>query len=177
MLSLGIISYGVTEDLTDTTKLAINSYRPQVDELIVVENAGHIPYEADVMISFQENQYFTRAANAILRIAREDYIAVVNNDTYLISGDLEDLCIPDTITSPNPPHEAEDGIRGWFFVIPKSILPILGYLDEKYVHFNSDVDMVNRIKELGIAWKTVSSVIVNHFEDLTRKTVPSIIVP
>jgi hypothetical protein len=41
-----------------------------------------------------------RDVNIGLGLATGDYIAVVNNDCCLAEGDVYDLCVPETVTSP-----------------------------------------------------------------------------
>lgn len=162
-LSLGIIAFSVNERFIQMTQEAIDSYR-SADEIIVVENGPYHPYTGvDVYVRFSENQFFTRAANAILRLAKHNYIAVVNNDTSLESGSLKDLCVTDTVTSPLITTQKELGpFVGSFFVIPRSVLEQIGCLDEQFKLYYSDTDYCTRLSYADVKRERIDSVRVYH---------------
>lgn len=162
-LSLGIIAFSVEPEFIAMTQKAIDSYRG-ADEIIVVENGPFHQYDGvDTYVRFSENQFFTRAANAILRMAKHEYVAVVNNDTHLESGDLHSLCKPDTVVSPLITTQQDIGpFVGSFFVIPKSILEKVGYLDEQFTVYYSDTDYLTRLTTADIKIEQEKSVLVYH---------------
>ena len=162
-LSLGIIAFSVEPEFIEMTQRAIDSYR-KADEIIVVENGPHHEYTGvDTYIRFSENQFFTRPANTILKISKHPYVAVVNNDTYLLSGNLHDLCIPNTVVSPLITTQPEIGpFVGSFFVIPKTVQETIGYLDEDLKLYYSDTDYLTRLSFNGVNCQKNESVKVYH---------------
>ncbi len=51
----------------------------------------------------------TATSNIGLGLATGDYIAVVNNDCCLAEGDVYDLCVPETVTSPTADRAGGQG--------------------------------------------------------------------
>lgn len=162
-LSLGIIAFSLEPEFIEMTQRAIDSYR-SADEIIVVENGHHHEYTGvDTYVRFSENQFFTYSANTILRVAKHPYVAVVNNDTYLQEGNLHDLCQSDTVTSPLITTQPDIGpFVGSFFVIPKSVLESIGYLDEQFKLYYSDTDYLTRLSFNGVNIQRNDSVKVYH---------------
>lgn len=72
--------------IADTDKLLERCVKSlDFDELIVVVNEG---------------TGFGKAVNTGLRLAKGDYIAIVNNDIEILEGSLKDLCDPKKVMSP-----------------------------------------------------------------------------
>lgn len=161
-LTIGIVSYSLTKEHKAMTQAAIESYKGLCDELLVVENGGNAYFDADIFIQYKHNQGYTKAANTVLKNATSEYIAVVNNDTTLESGNLHDLCIPGTVTSPNIFPISPEGFSGSFFVVPKTVLLVSGFLNEAMVNRYSDTDYLNRLIRLNIPIQKVETVRINH---------------
>jgi GT2 family glycosyltransferase len=175
-LSLGILAFSVEPRFIAMTQLAIDSYRG-AEEIIVVENGPYHEYSGvDTYIRFSENQFFTKAANTILKMAKHEYVAVVNNDTHLEMGDLHSLCKPDTVVSPFITTQPDlKPFMGSFFVIPKTIIEKVGYLDEQFQLYYSDTDYLTRLTNAGVKMEREDSVLVYHHigsstEHLNTKT-------
>lgn len=122
-----------------------------VDELIVIVNEG-IGY--------------AKAVNKGLRLASGAYIAVVNNDLRLI-GNLKDLCIPNTVTSPKV-NGRNCGFNGCFYVIPRNVFEQIGLLDDRFeMGYYEDDDYLKRLKNADIPVKCIESVDVTHIGGYT----------
>jgi len=166
MISLGILTYTYNDEIKAMTQKAIDSYREHADELIVVENGGDADWsdQCDVFIRFKENQGYTRGCNAILQAGRGDYLMVVNNDTYLLEGDIRDLCVPWTVTRPvddsNPHHNT---FSGAFFVIPRQIMEHTGILDEGMKLRFSDTQYGERLIKAQVPIKRIETVKFHHY--------------
>jgi GT2 family glycosyltransferase len=114
--------------------------------------------------------------NRGLVLATGEFIAVAGNDTWVVGGDVSDLCLAETVTSPlvigdvpgiAPPLEPE-GFHGCFWVAPRSVLNRVGLLDERFEHgFYEDNDFVARLRESNIETRLVRSVRVRHVGGLT----------
>jgi len=128
------------------------------DELIVVTNQpGTIG--------------FTKAVNIGLKLAKGDYIMVVNNDIVWERGNLKDLCKPNSVTSPMM-KEQPQFFWGCFFVVPREVLDKVGYLDEQFFLYCSDTDYVKRCREAKIAVESVQSCNVFTEGAQTTQTLP-----
>lgn len=166
-LSVGILTYTLDPVLRQFTQRAIKTFKPCADELIVVENGGEDVWEADIFVHYKKNQGYTRGVNTILKVATGDYIAFVSNDIALLDGDLHDLCIPDTVVSPDIHPINGSGYSGAMFVIPRNILEQVGYLDEGMVLRYSDTEYNDRLIALGIKTLCSDKVLVDHVADHT----------
>ncbi len=66
-----------------------------------------------------EGTGFAMNVNIGLTLASGDYVAVVTNDTRVEQGDVYDLCVPGTVTSPlvlEKPGIDPGGFHGAFWV-------------------------------------------------------------
>lgn len=104
-------------------------------------------YDELIVVTNQINTLgFTKAVNVGLRLVKGDYLMVVNNDIEWTQGELASLCVPNTVVSPslngNPQY-----FWGCFFVVPRTVLEKVGYLDEQFYLYCSDTDYVMRCRE------------------------------
>ena len=149
------------------TKIALDSYR-NCDELILVENGGKANYNCDTYVRHKTNLDFTKGVNSIFKIARGDYILFCANDTYLEKGNIRDLCIPDTVTSPIiSTQNFNTPISGSSFCVPKNVLDKVGMLDESMETYYSDTEFIDRLNYFKIKMTFVSSVVVYHYVSKT----------
>lgn len=164
-LSLVLLSYAKTPDLQRLTRRALVSYKGQSDEVILTEDGGEEfdwPPEVDTFI-WHANQGFTKNANLGWRQARGEYVAIVSNDTQLLAGNLRELCIKDTVTSPRVENQAlNDSFAGCFFVVPRTVFEKVGLLDESMHTYYSDTEYIDRLRKAGVSMKIVHSVTISH---------------
>lgn len=150
----------------DLTMRAINSYKHQLDELIIIEDGGEYKQEyvdnSSVYVYNSSNSGFTRSVNQGLKMATGDYIACISNDTYLISGNIQELCTKDTVVSPEVENQPGLQFAGSFFVVPRSIYDKVGGLDERMKVYYSDEDYIFRLKSNGIAIEKNQDVVIHH---------------
>jgi hypothetical protein len=119
--------------------------------------------------------------NAGLRVASGDYVAVVNNDCALAGGNVYDLCVRETVTSPLIVGERQGfgesiepgGFHGCFWVVPRPVLDRVGLLDERFEFaYWEDDDYLTRLHAAGIPTRQVPSVRVRHVGGLTTVKIP-----
>lgn len=135
-----------------------------------------LPHDCEKLVMVNDGTGFGPNVNRGLRLASGDYVAVVGNDTWVVAGDVQDLCVPGTVTSPlvigdvpgiAPPLEPE-GFHGSFWVAPRAVLDRVGLLDERFEHgFYEDDDFVARLHAADIGTRQVRSVRVRHVGGLT----------
>ena len=105
-----------------------------------------------------------------------DYIIITNDDVELLTGDINDLCIPNTVTSPLVNGEGQP-FFGHIFCVPKNIYEKTGGYDENYKHaWFDDTDFVMTLSKHGIPMQSVPSVNVFHPHGggTTIKTLPDL---
>lgn len=162
-LSMVIPTYTITKDLEKTTLMALATYRDQVDELIITEDGGFyspaFAHYADAYIINTKNAGFTKNVNRGWQYATGDYVAIVNSDTYLMSGELYDLCRPGIVTSPEIVNQGIPRLAGPFWVTPATIAQQYGYLMEEMKTYASDSEYDNRIAHI---FEKVPSVRIYH---------------
>jgi glycosyltransferase involved in cell wall biosynthesis len=140
------------------------------------------PRECERIVVVNDGTGYNRNVNVGLRLACGDYVAVVNNDCWLAGGDVYDLCLPDTVTSPLVVGHRQGfgesiepgGFHGCFWVVPRPVLDRVGVLDERFEWaYWEDDDYLARLRQAGISTRQVPSVRAEHVGGLTTVKVPS----
>ena len=169
-LSIVIPTYTLNKELEQLAVEAILSYRKQADEIIVVEDGGKLSLRlqilSDIYCFYKENGGFTKNVNRGWKIASGDFVAIVNSDTKLVSGNLKDLCIPGKVTSPVIVNQHIDGLAGPFWVTPKEVTKEKGYLIEAMKTYYSDEEYKRRVAKI---FQKVPSVKIEHRQAQTVK--------
>lgn len=158
-LTLVIPTYTLTPELENYALQAIRSYKSQVDEIIVSEDGGEYSQKicdlVDTYIYNKKNQGFTFNVNRGWKQSTGDFTAIVNSDTYLVKGNLKDLCIPGRVTSPKSWNEPQripgvehTGMLGYFFVVPKEVQKERGLLMEDMKMYGSDSEYEERVADI-----------------------------
>ena len=140
-ISIIIPHYPKTEELDILLSRCVFSLQGY-DEIIVVVNDG---------------TGFAKAVNQGLKLAKGDYLMVVNNDIEWGEGRLESLCIDGTVTSPKV-NGGEQPFWGCFFCIPRSVYSIVGGLSEEYgIGYYEDDDYIKRLGQASVPMQCVTS--------------------
>jgi GT2 family glycosyltransferase len=139
------------------------------------------PPECERIVVVNDGTGYARNVNTGLRLTRSDYVAVANNDTELIAGDVYDLCVPRTVTSPLVIGERQGfgesiepgGFHGCFWVAPRPLLDEIGLLDETLgrAYFEDD-DLLRRLHDAGIETRQMPGVHIRHVGGLTTVKFP-----
>ena len=162
-ISMVIPCYTKTKELEEQALMAIASYKDQVDELIVIEDgqmfSSKLMEASDIYIYNKNNIGFTANVNRGWRMANGEYVCIVNSDTILREGDLNDLCIPGKITSPLIVNQYIDRLAGPFWCSPREVTKKYGYLMEEMVMYSSDSEYDERVKDIFVK---VPSVKIYH---------------
>jgi len=162
-ISMVIPTYTLSRELEGFAIDAILSYRDQVDELIVSEDGGMFSYRimdlVDKYIYNNTNVGFTKNVNNGWRLSTGEYTMIVNSDTSLEKGKLDDLCIEGKVTSPSISGQEIEYLAGPFFVVPRTVLFDRGYLLDSLHTYCSDSEFDNRVRDI---FEPVDSVRVYH---------------
>ena len=121
-----------------------------------------LPLDCEKIVVVNEGTGFARNVNIGLTVAGGEFVAVVGNDTFVIEGDVYDLCVPGTVTSPfveEKPSIDPGGFNGAFWVVPRTVLDEVGLLDERFegAYFEDD-DYLERLRVAGVPVREVGSV-------------------
>ena len=123
---------------------------------------GSLPSDCEKIVVVNQGTGFAVNVNIGLRLATGDYVAVVTNDSRVVEGDVYDLCVPDTVTSPlvlEKPGVEPGGFHGVFWVAPRDVLDRVGLLDERFAGaFFEDDDYLESLRQAGVPTSAVTSV-------------------
>jgi glycosyltransferase involved in cell wall biosynthesis len=121
-----------------------------------------LPIDCEKLVVVNEGTGFARNVNIGLKLASGDFVGVVGNDTVVTEGDVYELCVSGTVTSPVVEEKASidpGGFHGAFWVMPKAVLDGIGLLDERFEGgFYEDDDFLQRLKAAGIPVRQITSV-------------------
>ena len=136
-----------------------------------------LPADCEKIVVVNDGTGFARNVNLGLGLAGGDFVAVVGNDGRVVEGDVYDLCVPGTVTSPRvvgKPGVEPGGFHGAFWVAPRSVVDRVGLLDERFEGaFFEDDDYVERLRRAGVPTARVDSVVVESRRvGLTMSKVP-----
>lgn len=145
-LSVVVPHWPLDEELNEALRSCLASLPPDCEKLVVVN----------------QGTGFAHNVNIGLRLAAGDYVAVVSNDSRVVEGDVYDLCIPGTVTSPlvlEKPGIERAGFHGAFWVSPREVLDQVGLLDERFEGaFFEDDDYCERLRQAHIPIRQIDSV-------------------
>lgn len=162
-LSMVIPTYTQNKDLEELAYTAACSYRKFVDELIIIEDgqmySPRLQKIANTYIYVRKNKGFTKTVNFGWKLAKGEYVAIVNSDTFLLKGNLRDLCIEGKVTSPLIANQYIDRLAGPFWCAPREVTKKYGYLMEEMVMYSSDSEYDERVKDI---FQKVQSVKIFH---------------
>jgi GT2 family glycosyltransferase len=139
------------------------------------------PSECERIVVVNDGTGYARNVNTGLRLASAEFVAVVNNDCWLDEGDVYDLCVAETVTSPLVIGMRQGfgesiepgGLHGCFWVVPRRVLDRIGLLDERFerAYFEDD-DFLARLREANVPTRQISSVRSRHVGALSTLKVP-----
>ena len=133
----------------------------EVDEALR-ECLASLPDDCEKIVVVNAGTGFAANVNLGLRLVTGAYVAVVTNDSRVVEGDVYDLCVPGTVTSPvvlEKPGVEPGGFHGAFWVAPREVLELIGPLDERFEGaFYEDDDYLERLRRAEIPTRQIDSV-------------------
>lgn len=117
----------------------------------------------ELIIVVNEGWGYAKAVNQGLKIATGDYFCVVNNDTYIVAGTLQNMAKYHAVTVPQIFPTPRDEMPRSFFCLPRWVYEKVGEFDERFEggYFEDD-DYIQRLRNSGIPITTAMDVGVYH---------------
>lgn len=169
MISLCIPTYTLNKELEQMALRCVRSFKEacKLDnadyEVIISEDGGmyspSLMEEANVYIYNLDNQGFSKNVNMAWKNAKGEYVAIINSDTYYVSGYIKDMCVSGKVCSPRIINQDIEGFAGCFWVAHKDIPKTFGYLDEDMRIYYSDEIYKEKTKSV---FETVNSFSIYH---------------
>lgn len=146
MISIIIPFYPVDEEKYTILQRCLKSL-PQVEKIVV----------------WNRKEGMAKAINEGVKCATGDYFLIMNDDVFLKSGSIDDLCIPNTVTSPTFNGKEYPNIWGSCFCVPKNVWELVGGMDEQYtISYFDDDDLIETLKKHSISMKSEPLVVFDH---------------
>ena len=141
---------------------------PGTDEALVKCIKSLPPMGAQLLIQHNEGGY-AQAVNQGMAQTTGDWIFIINNDTEIISGQLETMLHANSITVPQIIPLPRDNNPRCFFCVPRKIYEEVknfysdDFYDERFFPgFWEDDDLIKRLELLGRDTILVDTVLVHH---------------
>lgn len=116
---------------------------------------------------------YADAWNRLATLATGDYLIFMGDNCRVYFGNLRDLCVPGTVTSPMLNNKPRD-FWGSVFCMPRDIYKQIGLYDMDYnegCHYE-DEDLYKRLSHNGIPTLSINS--VNVIKDSGGRTIDKI---
>jgi len=158
----------------------LKKYTPIPFDLIIIENVERwCEGEGDKYYFSKEPKTFAENANIGLRLAKTEYICMLNNDVFVPEGWLDGIlkCFDDplcgiaTCDSTQYGRATEDKIIEWFFgaiwVMKRKVFNSVGFFDESFRHAFDDADYWVRVYQAGYKILMNKAIQVEHKDGST----------
>jgi GT2 family glycosyltransferase len=114
-----------------------------------------------ILIS-SKNSSLGEKINMGFRVSKGDYILILNDDAVYENGNLEDLCVPGSITCPKI-NGIPISFHAHAFCVPREIYEATGGYDESYEQaYYDDWDFWRMVESKGFDKKVISTVNFTH---------------
>jgi hypothetical protein len=123
-LSVVIPVWSTNSDLTEMALKLAKQVRPMCDELVIGEDGEYQKELAAIADTYLVHPRLGHAKNLAetIKATNSEYVAAMDSDMSIDSGDLKDLCIPGHLVSPATVQRRFNEVAGWFFVCPRQFL-------------------------------------------------------
>lgn len=112
----------------------------------------------EIIISSNVREGYAIPINRGLRLAKGDFLIVMNDDLVLTKGSLTDLVNINAVTSPLIDNKSQS-FWGCCFCIPRWVYEKVGGLDERYrISYFDDDDYINELRKHDIPMQSVPTV-------------------
>jgi GT2 family glycosyltransferase len=184
-----ILSKGDTQDNVNMTQRCLDSlHESETDHSFVprVYDKFYHDYKGCKNIDYDIAFHYNRLMNIGIANGNCEYIALCNNDLLFHRGWFS-KCVEamgNKYLSASPNHIADsDGVeegydigvggqvKGWCILIKRSLMDVIGSIDESVVFWYSDNVYVDQLKKHDVKHILVKGALVEHLESKTLKQV------
>jgi hypothetical protein len=146
VISALVSSYFIDDEKPEILKNCLNSLEG-ADEILSLVTHKKTPLG------------FADAWNRLATLAKGDYLVFIGDNNIQATGSLEDLAVPDTVTSPLNNGKGQE-FWGFVFCMPRKIYEDVGLYDMEFNEgsHHEDTDLWWRLRESGVALKSIPSV-------------------
>jgi GT2 family glycosyltransferase len=139
----------------------ITNYNP--DEPLLVDCFKSLQGKVDeTIIISSKKSWLGEKINQGMRMAKGDYILILNDDAVYQSGDLSDLCVKSAITCPKI-NGNQIPFHAHVFCVPREIFEVTGGYDETYEQaYYDDNDFWANVESKGFRRQPIDSVDFSH---------------
>lgn len=161
---------------------SLEATKPKGAEIITVDDASPIPFEATV--KHKINTGFTKTVNDGIKYKKADIYVIANDDIYFIDGWSEALLplLDDKTVGISSLVTSDEGIEitspimenanfGSIWATRDDVIENVGYLDENMPHYFSDMDYKKRVLAKGYRVVKNTTLIIPHKGKMTYKEV------
>lgn len=122
-----------------------------------------LPEHYETIVVWNRKEGMAKAINEGAKLATGTHLLIMNDDVEYKSGNLEDLCLEETTTSPSFNGREYEYIWGSCFCIPKKVWDDVGGMDERYnISYFDDDDFIMSLQQKSYTMRSVPSVIFSH---------------
>lgn len=167
--------YFAAPELFNTIEMCLSSLKTCYPDIEVLTYDDGSPLDCPDYWNITEygavNLGYTAAVNKLLSMSTADVIIVCNDDVTFWPGcfdrffDLPDM----VIASPSDTASGDLESFGCCFGMTRNTFDKLGLLDERFKHFYSDTEYMQRAKEAGVEVIKWHDILLNHSESTTYK--------
>lgn len=120
-LSVVIPAWSGTPELVEMTLNLAKQVKTMCDELVISEDGVYTRELHEVADIYLLHPRLGHGSNLNLgfRASTGEYVALLDSDIEIVSGDIRDLCVPGRVTSP---YFRDQSHQGFFIVAPRWIL-------------------------------------------------------
>jgi len=151
---------------------SLNKYYPQLNQ-IIIDDASPLEHNFPVTYRNKKNMGFTHSVNKGLSLSKAPIIIITNDDLEFQKGELDNFFLIGKDRGIYFPADTASGNLNSFGAIwgmNRETYNILGKLDEKYKHFYSDKDYLERAIKKNIPIINWPDIRIIHHESATFNT-------
>jgi GT2 family glycosyltransferase len=160
--------------IIDKCLKTLDLYYPKLKR-IIIDDGSPLPTDMwPITYRNKENLGFTKTINIGLALSKKPVIIIANDDIEFHPGCLDRFFELKDLGIYSPRDSASGGLKsfGAIWGMTRKTFRKLGYLDERFKHFYSDVDYLERAERLKVPVVKWDDILITHHESATYNLLP-----